>query len=179
MASTQQVESTNPLDVRGQNAKLEQPSNDTGVHWAKAVRGEIDKQIKIRQNKKKTVKFPTDEKKEYTQEEFERFLDYECNYKKHKGKKWGAVLHADPQYFTWVLTKAMNVRLKTWKVFSMILSEEERAVAFKRCSEEKVHKNFPKQKRPRSEEEADEQEEAVVVHPRMALPTPSKICRTY
>jgi hypothetical protein len=177
------VESTDTVDVRGQDAQLVQHSNVADDEWAKAIRGKLDATIAVKkqqqqqqQNKKKP--YPLDDGKKYTKEEFQRFLDYDCNYKKHKGKKWGTVLHTDPAYFTWVLTKAMSPRLKTWKVFSMILTDEERATAIKHSLEKKEHTFAPREKRPRQPEEEEEEEKPAFVHPRMAnVPEPTPLVR--
>ena len=52
-------------------------------------------------------------------EEVVRFLDYECNYKKHKGEKWLKVFNKDRQYFQWVMT-IMNPNTRTFQVFSKL-----------------------------------------------------------
>jgi hypothetical protein len=169
MASTQQVDSTDSMDVQGHDAQLEQSSNVSDADWAKAVRGKLDEQIAFKKQKKQDQSQYV--KKVYTKEEFTKFLDYECNYKKHKGKKWGTVLAIDPEYFTWVLTKAMSPRLKTWKVFSMILTDEERAKAIKLSMEKKEHTFAPREKRPRQDEKP------AVVHPRMDVPEPTSLVR--
>ena len=54
-----------------------------------------------------------------------KFLQYECNYKKHKGKTWGEVLKQDKQYFEWVMT-VMNPTTRTYQVLSTLCSEETR-----------------------------------------------------
>lgn len=52
-------------------------------------------------------------------EEVARFLDYDCNYKKHKGEKWGKVFNKDRQYFQWVMT-IMNPNTRTFQVLSKL-----------------------------------------------------------
>jgi hypothetical protein len=44
----------------------------------------------------------------------------------------------------------MHVRLKTWRVFSMILTDEERARAFERCNSKKLFETGSMQKRNRT-----------------------------
>lgn len=48
-----------------------------------------------------------------------RYLEYTCNYKKHKGVSWGTVFAQDRQYFNWVMT-VMNPVTKTYKVLSRL-----------------------------------------------------------
>lgn len=62
------------------------------------------------------------------------FLDYPCNYKKHKGTRWGDVLVNDYSYFKWVMMCAMNTQTKTWTVLSTFLSAEERETALKNAA---------------------------------------------
>mgnify|MGYP001025527904 CR=1 FL=1 len=81
----------------------------------------------------------------FSQDEFLHYLNYDCNYKKYKGHNWGYVLNNDPNYFKWVLISCMNVRTKTWQVFAMILTEEQRAQAFTRSKSKKVYKPKPVQ----------------------------------
>ena len=64
-----------------------------------------------------------------TIETVNKFLAYECGYKKHKGKTWRDVMEDDWNYFMWVLTKAMNPHTKTWAVLSTFLTPEERKAA--------------------------------------------------
>lgn len=52
-------------------------------------------------------------------EEVARFLDFECNYKKHKGEKWSKVFAKDRQYFQWVMT-VMNPTTRTYQVLSKL-----------------------------------------------------------
>lgn len=52
-------------------------------------------------------------------EEVIKFLDYECNYKKHKGTKWGVVFKKDLGYFNWVMT-IMNPTTRTFQVLSKL-----------------------------------------------------------
>lgn len=54
-----------------------------------------------------------------------RFLAYECNYKKHKGKTWLEVYNQDKQYFEWVMT-VMNPTTRTYQVLSRLCSEATR-----------------------------------------------------
>lgn len=104
--------------------------------WANYRRLQLEEAIK---QQPKDTNFPIDRNEQFTEEEFNRFLAYPCNYKKYRGQTWGDVLKKDPRYFKWVLLKGMNVRLKTWKVFAMLLTPEERDQAYKRCESQKEH----------------------------------------
>ena len=111
---------------------------------------------------------------------FAKFLEYDCNYKKFKGSKWGEVLEVDPDYLVWVLTEAMNVRTKTWSVLSMVLTPEQRARAFKRSQETKQFKPVPSKKKKRKTVENGEEGEGTSIQEEEAdaLPTPPQLTRS-
>lgn len=56
-----------------------------------------------------------------TPEVVNKFLDYVCKFKKHKGKTWRDVLMDDYDYFVWCVTKAMKKDTRTYEVFSTLL----------------------------------------------------------
>jgi hypothetical protein len=98
-----------------------------------------------------------DKKKEYSKEEFERFLEFECRYKKYEGKTWGFIMTTDPHYFKWCLTHAMPVTTKTWKVLSAVLSDEDRVTTFERANWKRKFKTR-QSKRKRTEEDKKEED---------------------
>lgn len=59
-----------------------------------------------------------------TVDDTKRFLEYKCNYKKHKGKTWGEVLQKDMDYFTWAMT-VMPSKTVTWNILApLVLSKD-------------------------------------------------------
>ena len=96
-------------------------------------------------------------------ETFNRYLEFNCNYKKYKGQTWGSVLESDPDYFMWVMVSCANVRTKTWSVLAMVLTEEQRAAAFKRANDSKLFKPAkaatPKKRKKGSSSDDDEGED--------------------
>jgi len=52
-----------------------------------------------------------------------RYLDYVCNYKKHKGESWRRVFTEDRPYFNWVMT-VMNPATKTYQVLSQLCDQK-------------------------------------------------------
>ena len=79
-------------------------------------------------------------KKAKTLEEFivtddvlDRYLQYKCNFGKHKGETWKTVITADIDYARWALINFVKVESKTWKVLAAtILNDEERVRACNR-----------------------------------------------
>lgn len=60
-------------------------------------------------------------KHETKSEELDRFLDYECGFKKHKGKKWQEIIQIDYDYFRWIVTTRLDKSKKTYAVFSALV----------------------------------------------------------
>jgi hypothetical protein len=72
-----------------------------------------------------------------TVEDYQRFLNYKCNYKKHKGKTWEWVFTNDLNYFKWVMG-VMNPQTQTWRVLSSLYmtpeEQKERLLTFQPTS---------------------------------------------
>lgn len=85
-----------------------------------------------------------DQKAIYSPEDLERYLQYQCYYKRHKGKSWKEVREIDPQYFIWCLVNRMRISTKTWAVFANLLTEKQRMRAIERTKE---NAQFIKKKR--------------------------------
>ena len=50
------------------------------------------------------------------QAQLDRFLNYECKWRKHAGKTWREVYNTDRSYFEWAVSR-MNPTTKTYAVF--------------------------------------------------------------
>ena len=55
---------------------------------------------------------PVDETDE---ERLKRFLNYRCNFKKHKGRTWLEVFESDYNYFCWAVKTRLKPESKTYK----------------------------------------------------------------
>jgi len=56
-----------------------------------------------------------------TTEMINRFLDYVCGYRKHKGKQWREVLLTDYNYFCWLVSTRLDQNSLSYRVFSQLL----------------------------------------------------------
>jgi hypothetical protein len=51
-------------------------------------------------------------------EQIQRFMNYTCNFKKHKGRTWQEVIEIDYTYFCWVVKNRLDKNKKTYSVLS-------------------------------------------------------------
>ena len=67
---------------------------------------------------------PVEYKDEFTEEEIEKFLQYEVNFGKYKGKTWAYVYVHDSRYFKWAVynTEMEKYRPKTYAVFNYFIT---------------------------------------------------------
>lgn len=61
------------------------------------------------------------EPKPITAQDLDRFLSYECKYKRYKGKTWGWVLSNDFDYFTYIIKNVMEKSTRTYQVLSKLI----------------------------------------------------------
>jgi len=61
------------------------------------------------------------EDKPVTDDEVDRFLGYECKYKRHLGQTWLWVLQNDYQYLQYIVKNVMQKSTRTYKVLSTLV----------------------------------------------------------
>ena len=54
-------------------------------------------------------------------EEIKRFMNYTCNFKKHKNRTWQEVIEIDYTYFCWVVKNRLDKNKKTYSVLSPLV----------------------------------------------------------